>query len=233
LTTRTEAKLKLFAKFFHRREPALRSHSIFRFLRKHGEHWRVGPSHERARGRRRSCVPVHAHFAFLTAARTRTQEATVWGAFQISLEGAPSREIFEAARMDGIFPLVNRLFVKHRFPLKFMLSAHVRGAEHSRDTFAATTTMTMRIEQKNHIAMKFDVGHGGPCRDCDGVHVCVTVKQTVHSHCSMLYEPHNQDFGAKGLQFCHKQGDGNIGTDCCILRKKLQPVVKTAHARKV
>jgi hypothetical protein len=80
------------------------------------------------------------------------------------------------------------------------------------NTFAAMTTTTTRTEQKHHIAVKFDVGHGGPCQDHDGGHVCVTVKCTVHS-ChqwsanltTMILEPRAYDFVTNiRRQHCHR-----------------------------
>jgi hypothetical protein len=52
-------------------------------------------------------------------------------------------------------------------------------AAKARLIIAAAAATTTRTEQKNHIA---DVGHGGPCQDCDGGQTCLTVKHTVHGH---------------------------------------------------
>jgi hypothetical protein len=64
----------------------------------------------------------------------------------------------------------------------------------------ATTTTTTRTE-KNHIAVKFHVGHGGPHRDHDRGQICMTIKHTDHSNhqCSanpttMILEPRACDF---------------------------------------
>jgi hypothetical protein len=46
----------------------------------------------------------------------------------------------------------------------------------------STTTIT-RTQQKNHIAVKFDVGHGGPYREYDEGQIYVTIKYIDHSYC--------------------------------------------------
>jgi hypothetical protein len=48
-----------------------------------------------------------------------------------------------------------------------------------------------------------------------------------HHQCSAHLR---SDFGPKGLQFHHKQGDGNAVAACCIFRKKLQHAENGSHA---
>jgi hypothetical protein len=107
-------------------------------------------------------------------------------------------------------------------------------AAKSRLIIAATTTTTTRTEQKNHIAVKFDVGHGGPCRDCDGGQTsCMTVKHTASRwSLTMLCEPCNHDLEPRACNFVKNKATATLLQTVAFSERGCS-LVKTARAQKV
>jgi hypothetical protein len=87
-------------------------------------------------------------------------------------------------------------------------------------------------QQQRHVAVKFDVGHGGPHQDCGGGHVCVTVKQTAHICCqwsanltTVILEPRASDFVTNITTATLSQTVAFSERGCSL--------IKTVHAQKV